>query len=393
MRTYRLCTRRNADSQRIYDCLVANNWTFTKDIHLADLIVISTCGATDQTEDWSLDNIEDILEKKSESSEIIITGCLPNINPERIQELGSFRVISPRRLDDFDEIIDANVKIRELKEVGTTCVPDFITEKKDTLEDKFKRYIKGFNLSVDFIKFCIRTVKRRWERHTPSYDIRIARGCLSNCTYCAIKLATGRLESKPINQIIDEFKTGLKKGYKLFRFVAIDTGCYGMDIDTSIIELLEKTFSLEGNFKLVITDFNPQWLIKYYDELIPIIRKNQTRLLGISTPIQSGSDRILRLMKRPYKIEKVKEKLKDLHNKFPRLRLRTQIIVGFPGETAEDFVETKKLIQECNFYQVEFFKYNDRPNTEAVELEKKIPVEIINDRAQELLDLGGSLQN
>ena len=166
-----------------------------------------------------------------------------------------------------------------------------------------------------------------------------------------------------------------------------------MDLDTSILELLEKTLALDGNFKLIITDFNPQWLIKYYDGLVPIIQKNQNRLLGISTPIQSGSDRILRLMKRPYKIEKVKEKLKDLNNKFPRLRLRTQIIVGFPGEAPEDFAETKKLIQECNFYQVEFFKYDDRPNTEAVDMEKKIPEEIINERAKELLDLGGSLQN
>ena len=168
-----------------------------------------------------------------------------------------------------------------------------------------------------------------------------------------------------------------------------------MDIGTTIFDLFKRIYEFDGNYKLIITDFNPQWLIKYHDELLSLFLENANRLKGIEIPIQSGCDRILRLMRRPYKIEDVKAKLEDLKKKLPDLRINTRIIIGFPGETTEDFNETKKLFQELcfRFYGVGVYEYCDRPTAEASKMKDKIPHKIKHERAKILLKIAQELHH
>ena len=389
IRTNRNCTRRNADSQRIYDYLTANGWSFTKDIPRADLIVICTCAATDISEYESVYNISRILTEKSELAKVIITGCLPPINREKIDELGDFAIVNPREMEDFDRLIKHQVSIGEIFEHGIIVVPDF-ERPVPSLASRMVGLARRCLSDSGALKmvFRRRAVAKRRQTYLaiPSYDIRIVKGCLGNCSYCCIRFAVGRLESKPPQVIRNEFRDGLEKGFKVLTLVGVDTGCYGLDIGTDIAELLKQIFAVPGDYGLRIDDFNPQWLVKYYDQLIPLFIENRNRFIEIAIPLQSGSNRILKLMKRPYDIDVVRSKLDGLKEKMPELRIRTHMLVGFPGETQEDYEKTRRLVQEFDFADVTIFRYADRPRTASSQMDGKLPASVKVAREEDLWD-------
>ena len=177
--------------------------------------------------------------------------------------------------------------------------------------------------------------------------IRISLGCLGACSYCSKRFYSGKLQSKGFENILNEFKSGLKQGYKNFYLLTEDAGCYGLDINTNIVNLLQRLFESgkDYDFKIVLSNINAQWFIKFYDELLPIFVNNQSKINYVHIPVESGSNRILKLMNRPYSIEDVKEKLLSLKISAPSLSLVTDIIVGFPQENEADFLETKEFLK------------------------------------------------
>ena len=389
MRTNRNCTRRNADSQKIYDFLVANGWQFTEDIPRAELIVVCTCAATDNTEGESIDNIGRLLKVKSDSARMIITGCLPPINPEKLAELGDFTIVNPREMEDFDRLLEHEVSIEDIAEHGIIVVPDF----ERSAESLVKRVLRLAGKSLKdpgaiglAFKRVAATRRRVAYQTSPSYDIRIVKGCVGNCSYCCIKFAVGRLESKPPHVVLNEFKDGREKGFGQLTLVGVDTGCYGLDIKTDVVDLLEQIFAIPGDYTLRIDDFNPQWLVKYYDRLLPLFIENRSRFTEISVPLQSGSNRILKLMKRPYDITVVRKTLDDLKANIPELRIRTHMVVGFPGETDEDYEETRRIVSEFDFADVTVFEYCDRPRTASSKMDGKLPAGVKTARERDLVN-------
>ncbi len=163
------------------------------------------------------------------------------------------------------------------------------------------------------------------------------------------------------------------------------------DIGTNIVHLLRKICDTKKDFSLIINDFNVNWLIKYYDDLLPLFIKNKDRIEDIRMPIQSGSDKILKSMKRPYKIHDVKRVISDLKAKLPNLRLNTHILVGFPGETAFDFEQSRQLLQELDFTTVAVYCYEERPGTLAALMPEKVPTDIRAQRVTALEDFQNSL--
>ena len=145
-----------------------------------------------------------------------------------------------------------------------------------------------------------------------------------------------------------------------------------MDINTNLPSLLRKIFAEEGNYRLFLVDLNPRWLKGYYADFLSIIKANAEKVSKIMMPIQSGSNRILKLMNRYYEADEVKKFLLDIHQNAPSIKLETQIIVGFPGETQKDFEESKKLVKELDFAEVHIYKYVDRPGTISAELPEKV---------------------
>jgi len=187
-------------------------------------------------------------------------------------------------------------------------------------------------------------------------------------------------ESRPEEQILEEFKSGLKENYKTFALIAGDIGCYGFDINTNLPSLLTKLFAQDGDYKILLWDLNIRWFIKYHQAMLNVLKANSKKVERIIMPIQSGSNRILKLMNRHYKIEEAKNCLQKLQNSIPEIHLETQILVGFPGETDEDFEKSLDLIREVKFDDIAIFPYEDRPGTTAQNMPNKVPQATIDTR-------------
>jgi MiaB/RimO family radical SAM methylthiotransferase len=368
MKTYFLasagCPRRAVDSQKIADYLETNNLVYTQDFKQADLIIVSTCAALKSREDLSKTAVTWYQEQKHQNAKIVVAGCLGKINPEVKKEFEDVAFISPREIDALDDLIAAKVRFKDIpdpNQIGS--FPLF--------PDKPERQAKGDRLN--------KRLDLAYEKKD-LFTLRVATGCLGNCSYCAVKFAVGKLESKPVDAIVKEFKSGLDQGFKHFVLIAGDVGCYGVDIGTSAIELLSELFAVEGSYKIIIKEFNAQWVVKYFQDLLKIFKENYEKIDYIVVPVQSASNRMLRMMKRPYTIEDVKKYLNIIKTEVPRLQISTHIMVGFPGETEEEFKESVDFIKEYEFPFVDIYAYDDRPNTASSRMAGKIPQEIIDQR-------------
>ena len=368
MKTYYLasagCPRRAVDSQKIADYLEANNLKYTQDFKDADLIIVSTCAALKSREDLSKTAITWYQEQKNADSKIVVAGCLGKINPEVKKEFEEVAFISPREIDILDGIIAAKVRFKDIPDPNQIGSYPLFPDKPER-QAKGDRLNKRLDLAVE---------------KKDLFTLRVATGCLGNCSYCAVKFAVGELESKPIDALLKEFKSGLDQGFKHFVLIAGDVGCYGVDIGTSAIELLSELFAVEGSYKIIIKEFNAQWVVKYFQDLLKIFKENYEKIDYIVVPVQSASNRLLRLMKRPYNIEDVKTYLNIIKTEVPDLQISTHIMVGFPGETEEDFKESLEFIKEYEFPFVDIYAYDDRPNTAASQMDDKVPQKIINQR-------------
>jgi tRNA A37 methylthiotransferase MiaB len=402
------CMERMMDSEKIHAYLVINGWDPAGKVSEADLVIINTCSFGTYEDDSSIDLIKHYSRRKKKTARTIITGCLSTINPSKLKGIDMSFALSPVSLHKLDEIIEAKVKFNEVCEPNRILGSEVsyrpslkkILNTKTLLDNFFnqfmnhrsfyKKQLSSIKKIISFLIFmkayinpflvCIRS---------ELFYLRISKGCLGNCSYCAKRFATGRLKSKPKVEIINEFKKGLSQGYKKFFMLSEDAGCYGIDSGTTINQLIREIFILKGNheYKLIISNFNAEWLVKYFNEIQDIILANHDRILYFHVPIQSGSNRILQLMNRPYQIEEVESCLFDLRTKIPNLNITTDMIVGFPGETEIDFKLSKEFLEKVKFNFVDIFGYENRPNTPASKMNGKLSQDIIDKRKFELLKI------
>jgi len=328
-----------------------------------------------------------MLQQKSKNATVIVTGCLTKINPESMNKLKDIIVINFDKLEQLDTMIHSTIPFKQIPYAGTIgSIPPLYSDKiiRTILDSRinphfFRNIPEYLNKIKDLYFKKINEIDAK-----EIYHIRISRGCLGNCTYCSIKFAHGRLQSRPLEQIQKDFETGLKKGYKIFKLIGQDIGCYGIDIKTNILEVLTLFFKLPGKNKIIITDFHPRWFIQYYDQLESLFLAHHEKILSLRIPFESGSDTVLTRMRRQYKIEEVKKYITLLKEKIPTLKIYTHILVGFPGETDEDFQLTLNLVKEIHFNSIGIYSYSDRPMTESFKMKEKIPLEVIRERMRQI---------
>ena len=380
------CPRSEIDACTLTEYLKANGWALTNNFRDADLLFLSACGFNDYAEEKSIKFFEIIEKRKRNNVQVIIFGCLSGINASRIQELGAIP-IPPTEMEKLDILINAKVKLKEIDE------PNILDDYKlgfsqclNGIENLLiKSYLWRNFLDMTFFRFFYgRGPMLPHKIYNKIFHIRIARGCLETCSYCAIRFACGTLGSKSLDSVLSEFRSGLEKGYRTFRLVAGDVGAYGQDIGTNIVELLRTLCDHEGNFQLIFDDFNPTWLIQYLPELNQIFERNRDKFGYLGFPLQSGSNKILKSMKRRYAAEDVLKSFLSLKSVSPDLNLTTHVLVGFPGETEDDFLETIEFLKAARFTYLSAYKYCDRPKTVASQLATKIPKNIMNSRLRRL---------
>jgi MiaB/RimO family radical SAM methylthiotransferase len=354
---------------------MANNLKPVRSSEKADLIVIFTCGAFAIDEESSILTLKESLQNGT--AKVVVTGCLIGINPQRLKPYDNAITISPENMDRMDSLINANIPYAEIPNVST--LEDIHDLNRGSLIDRIKNRSAYRCMETNDGRKVKRSIELLFAPTT--YKLEIAKGCLGNCNYCAIIKGNKVFHSFPEEQILASFKSGLKEGYKDFALIAQDIGCYGLDLKTNLPQLLSKLFSVEGDFRVLLWDLNVRWFIKYYLDFRSVLEENFEKVSMMILPIQSGSNRILGLMNRGYTIETAKECILDIQKRIPHLKLETHVIVGFPGETEEDFQKTVDLIREIPFFSVAIFKYEGRPNTKALDLPDKVTEKIISQRA------------
>ena len=205
---------------------------------------------------------------------------------------------------------------------------------------------------------------------------------MNSCSYCGIKLARGYIKSKPIERIINGIEQGLQKGFKKFSLIGTDLGSYGKDLGCDLIDLCREIPSQTNGFEVKLRNIHPGYLIQNISEFLDVL--SRTNITYLSSAIQSGSDRVLSLMRRNYSIHDCLNAFNTLRRESPQLRLRTQLMVGFPTETEDDFRETIRILDETKFDYVEVYLFEPRPGTAAAEMEGQIPHEIALNRCYKL---------
>ncbi len=372
------CRRRSLDTQKIYDYLYQNNVVFVDKPNKADIIIFVTCAAVNQVSDKSLIQIKKF---QKYNPELIVAGCLPDVEKESLSRIFKGKTISTKDLDKIDilfpenkikfcNIEDANLLYRNInlnspKSVLKKTLDDLKIIKKIYVSIK-KHILKNLFDERAFIYLAY--MKNQ-------FHIRISRGCMGNCSYCTIKKSTGTMHSKPIKECLDEFKKGLDVGFNQFVITAEDVGAYGLDNNSSFPELLDKMTGMEGEYKLYIRGLNPVWLIKYHEKLKPILERG--KIISLEIPVQSGSNRILKLMKRYSDAEKTKETVRKIKESFPELSLITHAIIGFPTETKDELNQTLSLIKEAGFTSGQIFPYSKKTGTYAASIKPQFSTEEI----------------
>lgn len=319
----------------------------------ADILVINTCIVKEPTEKKMIYRIKKIRDDFP-YKKLIIAGCMP---------LAEYKLL--RSTEPDASFLGPHDTLKIVK-----CI-------ENTLKDIKVEYLEGKTES----KLCSPKC-----RLNPYVNItEISQGCLGNCSYCIVKIAKSKLKSYPLGDITRDIEMSLKSGCREIWLTSQDCGCYGLDIDSSLTELLKKVTEMKGDFRTRLGMSNPNHIKRVLSDLISAYRdKKLYKFLHI--PVQSGSDKVLRDMKRQYVTKDFREIVTEFRREMPNVTIWTDVIVGFPGETDKDFIETIKLMKETKPDFVNVSKFGKRPFTEAEKMEQ-VPTVTIKERSRQISDL------
>jgi tRNA A37 methylthiotransferase MiaB len=277
----------------------------------------------------------------------------------------------PRSYERLNEILKPERELREFPRPNTLEINRSL---KSTIA-KAKTLIASYDGNLHGLEYIIARIKNHAASnaiskiaeygHDEVFYIQIQEGCPCKCSYCAIRLAIKDLKSKPVDDVIEELREGLERGYKKFCLMGDSAAAYGLDIGTNLGNLLGRVREIERNFSLNLTDISPTFLEPCFAEIRALCRDD--RIHSLYVPIQSGSPRILRLMKRSCNLDRVKDMLLELKS-ISRVMIGTSIIVGFPSETSEELKDTIDFCRQVSFDWIYCHSFSARPETEAARL-------------------------
>ena len=352
--------------------LKLNGISIVKNPSEADVVLVYACGLTQEDAQLSVEIIKDIKSKSREDADFIVWGCLPHIDPLTLRKVHKGISFGRNNVYIMEKFINAKIKYEDV-----TVNHLFPVDPRRG----GRRKVRDLTSFLEWLNYRLRS------KFAPIvgekiYYIMTSRGCLGNCTFCSDKRSCGMIRSRPKERIVKEFKEGLEKGYKVFNFVATDLGAYGRDRGYRLDDLLREIIAIEGDYKLILGNVNPYHLKEMFDGLKETFKSGKVGILGSS--VQSGSNRLLKLMARRYTVEDFKECITTVKSLTPETLLWTQVMVGFPAETEEDFKETLKLLGEVKFDFVQVFKFSERPTVPASKL-GKLPSDVVEKRYRRLL--------
>ncbi len=391
------CMSSKTISQRHADFLIRHGCERVSDPQKANILLVDTCGFSSNAEAASLDVIRATCNKARPGARVVVTGCLTAINPGSIEDEFASSIVSAHNEEQLAAIFSLQ------PEAGRSATVPARLVRRNPLSKfwqiplwKQREVPRGlfFGAWLLVALFALDRIvpvrKIPLVRHfltlggeePQNLVITISDGCVGNCTFCAIPLAKGRTRSAPLGAIIDEVRRAVSNGVRVITLTSEDTGAYGSDIGTSIVDLLDRLNALAGNFSINIDAFDPRWLRKYDQALIDVISKG--RVARIQFPLQSSSNTVLARMARAYQMEQVLPVIHRLRRAAPDLVITTQFIAGFPGETAAEYAATKRVVESGLFDFSRAFAFSNRPNTKTLDMPDHLPEDVVFARAGEL---------
>lgn len=331
----------------------------------ADIIVFNTCAIREGAEDRVFGNVGNLKKLKKQKKDLIIVlcGCMTQKEATAQKMLRTFPfvdiVIGTFNLPKLGDYIEAVKKGRQLEIWQEGEIDELLPYKRTS----------GDNAWVN-----------------------IMQGCNNFCTYCIVPYVRGREKSRKEANILKEIKEIVAEGkYKKITLLGQNVNSYGKDLNppVSFAKLLKDICAVEGDFKLSFMTSHPKDLT---DEVIDVIASEEKIEKFIHLPAQSGNNRILQKMNRKYTREKYLEIIEKIRAKIPKCHITSDFIVGFPGETEEEFEDTCSLVREVKFDSIFAFMYSPREGTVASKMEEQIPENIKNERVNKLLKLEKQIQ-
>ena len=366
------CRLRQLDAKKVHQYFILNGHSIVDHPKEADYIFFFTCGYANNVTKYCLNKVKKF---QNYPATLVVMGCLPDIDKEELSRIFHGTTLTTKELHKIDELFPEN-KIKFCSLDDTNLAYHSIDE--STVLGALKNFFKN-------VQWTVRgyfTIKNYILRHFFGdyyykilendlvYRVRISHGCLGNCSYCGIKNAVGKLQSKPLDQCVKEFKQGLNTGFQDFILVGDDTGAYGVDTNSSLPQLLDEITMIPGKYSISLEGIHPVWIVRYGGLLEQILKRQ--KITNMTICIQSGSSRILQLMNRYSDAEKMKQEIIRLRKIFQEMTINTHFIVGFPSETMNDLEKTLSFITNVNFDSGVILPFSCKAGSGAVHIEPKI---------------------
>lgn len=354
------CDKNLVDSEVMLGMLAEKGYSFTDDETEADIVVINTCCFINDAKEESINAILEMaeLKKQGQIKALIVTGCLAQRYREEIQT----------EIEEVDAII------------GTSAIETIVQTLDEVLAGKSVNHIEALDKPPLGGRERVVTTGGYY-----SY-LKIAEGCNKHCTYCIIPKVRGNYRSVPVKKLVAEAGRLAEKGVKELILVAQETTLYGVDLygEKSLPRLLHELCRIEGIEWIRILYCYPEEIT---DELIQTIKSEPKICHYLDVPIQSGSDRILKLMGRRTDTEQIRRLIGKLRREIPDICIRTTFITGFPGETEKDHEDTMEFVNEMEFDRLGVFSYSPEEDTPAAAMENQIAEEVKADRRNSMMEL------
>ena len=347
------CTFNKADAQIIAGNLQENDIDITDNIDEADIIIVNSCYVKLPTENKIVYRIQK-LQNEFPDKKIIVSGCMVEIDPEKLEKIGpNCSWIGPHQLNKSADVVNA------------TYCGDVMRQSGFSKESKV-----GVPKVVDDNLIHI---------------IQICEGCLGACTFCCTRFARGPLNSYPIEDIVAEAKEAIENGACEIQLTAQDTAAFGRDSGEKLSDLIKEVANLNGDFRVRVGMMHPKNILNDVDEIIDAM--NHPKVYDfIHLPVQSGSDKVLKDMRRGHTLDQYLDIVSKFKNEIPDLTLAVDIIVGYPTESDEDFELTVKLLEEIKPSLIHLSKYQHRKGAISSSL-KEIPPEVMKKRSKFLSEI------
>jgi threonylcarbamoyladenosine tRNA methylthiotransferase CDKAL1 len=345
------CSASMADSEMISGLLRDAGYDMATNSNEGALNLIVTCSVKDTTEHRMVTRIRTLSES---GKPLVVAGCLPKADRAKVESLNSAAsLLGPHSIENAAAV------------VGSALAGNRLVALDDSATDKINIPRVRLNPAISIVE--------------------IASGCMSECTFCQTKIAKGWLRSYRIGDILRQIQADVEAGCKEVWLASTDNGCYGKDIGTDLVELLNACCSIVGDFKIRLGMMNPMYMPGLVDKMVDAFYENNKLFKFLHIPVESGSDRILRKMKRGHTARTFLDAVQAFRSKLPEMTISTDIIVGFPSETESDFKEMLDLIGRAEPDIVNISRYGARPGTDAAKWKSlRVSSQVAKERSERL---------